>query len=168
MKSTPHLLSDLQDPAAPGQWRGFSDRVMGGLSREEVTIDTIEGQRCLRLRGEVRLENQGGFVQMALPLDATGHPLDAQAYTGIRLSVWGNGETYRVHLRTTACRRPQQFYWAEFRALAQWHLVELPFTAFTPKWLETPLNPGALTRLGIVAYGRQFHADIAIARVALW
>lgn len=162
------LLSDLSQPEAAARWRGFSDQVMGGVSRERVTIETIDARRCLRLRGEVRLENNGGFVQVALPLEHGGAPLDAQAYTGVRLLVWGNGEEYRLHLRSADCRRPQQFYWAAFVAGPAWQRVELPFTIFQPKWLDAPLNQGALTRLGIVAYGRRFSADVAVALVELF
>lgn len=162
------LLSDLDQPDAPARWRGFSDRVMGGISQEQVTVETIAGQRCLRLRGEVRLEHQGGFVQLALPLEQDGAPFDARACNGVRLLVRGNGEEYRLHLRTTACRRPQQYYWAPFVAASSWQSIELPFAAFEPKWLDAPLDPGALTRLGVVAYGRRFQADVAVAKVALF
>lgn len=162
-----HLLSDLNTPEAPAQWRGFSDRMMGGVSQERVTVEPIAGQRCIRLRGEVRLENNGGFVQIALPLDRHGAPLDAGAFTGVRLQVWGNGEEYRVHLRTTACRRPQQYYWAAFVAQPTWQSIDVPFTAFAPKDLATPFDARTLTRLGVVAYGRPFSADIAVARVSL-
>lgn len=158
----------LSQPDASAQWRGFSDRVMGGISQELVTVETLADQRCIRLRGEVRLENQGGSVQVALSLDQGGEPLDAHAYRGVRLLVWGNGETYRLHLRTTDCRRPQQYYWAPFEAHPNWQGVDLPFEAFQPKGLETPLNLEALTRLGVVAYGHPFSADVVMARVSLY
>jgi hypothetical protein len=161
------LLSDLTLPGNP-DWRAFSDQVMGGISQEQATIESIAGRRCLRLRGEVRLEHNGGFVQVALPLNQDTGRLDAHAYTGVRLLVWGNREEYRVHLRTLDCRRPQQYYWAPFSATPDWQTLELPFAAFQPKWLDTPFNPATLTRLGIVAYGRRFHADVAVARVALY
>lgn len=161
------VLSDLALPDAPGAWRPFSDRVMGGISQEQVTLEEIDRRRCVRLRGEVRLENNGGFVQVALPLEARGSPLDARSYTGVRLLVWGNSEEYRLHLRTTDCRRPQQYYWAPFIAEARWQAVALPFVAFQPKWLDAPLDTRALTRLGVVAHGRRFHADVAVARVTL-
>jgi hypothetical protein len=161
------LLSDLSQPEAAARWRGFSDRVMGGISQEQVTVELLDARHCLRLRGEVRLENNGGFVQVALPLDHDGHPLDAHGYSGVRLLVWGNGEEYRLHLRTTDCRRPQQFYWASFVAGPAWQPIELPFAAFQPKWLDAPLNQRALTRLALVAYGRRFNADVALAQVEL-
>lgn len=162
------ILSDLSMPDAPVSWRAFSDRVMGGISQEQVTLEEIDRKRCVRLRGEVRLENNGGFVQVALPLEAHREPLDARGYTGVRLLVYGNGEEYRLHLRTTDCRRPQQYYWAPFIAETRWQLVDLPFAAFLPKWLDASLDTRALTRLGVVAYGRRFHADVAVARASLY
>ena len=46
------LISALGMP-----WRGFSDQVMGGISQETIALTTIDGRRCLRLTGDVRLEN---------------------------------------------------------------------------------------------------------------
>lgn len=162
------VLSDLSLPDAPAAWRAFSDRVMGGISQEQVTVEEIDRQRCVRLRGEVRLENNGGFVQIALPLEAHGGSFGASGYSGVRLLVFGNGEEYRLHLRTTDCRRPQQYYWAPFVAEARWQAVDLPFVAFQPKGLDTSLDTEALIRLGVVAYGRHFHADVAVARASLY
>ncbi|PDW02593.1 CIA30 family protein [Candidatus Viridilinea mediisalina] len=162
------ILNDLSQPEAPAQWRGFSDQVMGGLSQELVTLETIVGVRALRLRGAVRLDHGGGFVQIALPLAHTDQPLDGSSYSGIRLLVWGNGEQYRLHLRTSACYRPQQFYWTPFVAPAAWQQVDLPFSAFQPKGFDQPLNSYQLTRIGIVAYGRPFEADVAVAQVGLY
>lgn len=163
-----HLISDLSAADAADRWRAFSDRVMGGISREQATLETIDGRRCIRLRGEVRLEHNGGFVQVAVPLDARGGPFDARGYTGVRLLAWGNGEEYLVHLRTRDTWLPWQLYRAPFVAGPAWQTVDLPFSAFRPERLAAPLAVGALTRLGIVAYGRRFLADVAIARVALY
>lgn len=163
-----HILNELSQPEAPAAWRGFSDQVMGGVSQERVTVESIAERRAIRLRGTVRLEHNGGFVQIALPLEQAGQPLDGSGYRGMRLLVWGNGEEYRLHLRTSACRRPQQFYWAPFVAHPAWQQVELPFSAFSAKWIDVPLNPQQLTRLGIVAYGRAFEADVAVAQVGLY
>lgn len=161
------LLSDLSAPGDPG-WRAFSDRVMGGISREQASLTTIDGRRCVRLQGEVRLENNGGFVQVALDLEARGAPLDARGFSGVRLLVWGNSEEYLIHLRTRDTRLPWQLYRAPFVAGLAWQTVELPFDAFRPERLAQPLDRGALIRLGVVAYGRRFLADVAVARVALF
>ena len=50
------------------QWRFVTDDVMGGLSTGLLTLDNINDKNCLRLRGDVRTENNGGFIQIALPL----------------------------------------------------------------------------------------------------
>lgn len=160
-------LSDLSTEGGAA-WRAFSDRVMGGISREQATLTTIAGQRCVRLQGEVRLENNGGFVQVALGLEQRGEPLDARAYSGVRLLVWGNGEEYLVHLRTRDTRLPWQLYRAPFVAGPTWQTVDLPFATFRPERLAQPLDQSSLTRLGVVAYGRRFVADVAVARAALY
>ena len=54
------------------EWRGVSDRVMGGVSQESVSR-SVEGDRpSLHLQGDVRLENNGGFIQAALDLSSGG------------------------------------------------------------------------------------------------
>ena len=67
----PLLLDDFSRPdgrsALGTAWRAFTDQVMGGVSTQSVGRETVEGERALRLRGEVRLDNNGGFVQVALP-----------------------------------------------------------------------------------------------------
>jgi len=148
-------------------WRGFSDRVMGGVSRETVEPTTINGRPCVRLTGEVRLENNGGFIQMALDLSRDGL-LDASAFSGLRLVVYGNGEEYNVHLRTPDTVRPWQSYRSSFGAPASWQEIQLPFAEFQPYRLDTPLDVSRLRRLGVVAIGRPFQADLCVAEVSLY
>lgn len=168
MTSPELLLSDLSQPDSHTRWRGFSDRVMGGISREQVSIEELAGRRCIRLRGEVRLENSGGFVQMALPLDADGKPLDAGDFRGIRLLALGNGEEYLVHLRTVQTRLPWQYFRAPFVAGPAWQSIDIPFTAFQAERIAAQLDQRRLSRIGIVAYGRRFMADVAIAQVDMY
>ena len=79
-------------------WRGFSDRVMGGISDVELTQDQVEGKQCLRLTGNVTRESNGGFVQMALYFGRYYDELDASAYQGVELLVYGNNEDYNLHV----------------------------------------------------------------------
>jgi hypothetical protein len=149
-------------------WRGVSDTVMGGISQVAITRDTIAGRRCLRLQGNVRLENNGGFVQAALDLAAQGKTFNASGYTGIRLVSRGNNERYSVHLRTPDNDRPWQSYRAHFKAGARWEKIDLPFASFTPYRLQTPLDSTRLKRIGLVAIGRAFRADLAIAELSFY
>ncbi len=149
-------------------WRGVSDRVMGGISQETLRVEEHEGRRCLRLSGNVRLENNGGFIQMALDLDLGGACVDASSFAGLRLLVNGNGERYSVHLRTADITRPWQSYRAHFEARPQWREVQLPFADFRPHRLDVPLDLTRLRRIGVVAIGRAFFADLRLAEMAFF
>lgn len=148
-------------------WRLVTDSVMGGVSNGQLTLDTIDGKACLRLRGDVRLDNSGGFVQAALDVKGA-NALDASGYRGVLLEVYGNAEEYNVHLRTDDVWLPWQSWRASFKAPAGWHTVRLPFAEFTGYRIGSPLNPGRLERIGIVAIGRAFKADLCVARLALY
>lgn len=147
------------------RWTVASDRVMGGLSDPTLALEERDGRRWLRLRGRVRLENDGGFLQMALDLAPDGGPLDLSACSGVRLLVRGNGERYGCHLRTAACRRPWQSYRAGFVAPPEPERVTLPFAAFAPHRLDARFDPATARRLGLVAIGRAFEADVAVGEV---
>lgn len=163
------LIDDFTNPgrmSALGTfWRAFTDQVMGGISTAAAKIETIDGRPALRLSGDVSLKNNGGFVQVALPLTGSGAPLDVSAYRGIRLRVRGNGETYHLHLRTTTTILPWQYYHAAFPAGSKWATVELTFDGFEPAALKTKLDPSRLTRIAVVASEKEFRADIAVSKI---
>jgi Complex I intermediate-associated protein 30 (CIA30) len=117
------------------------------------------------MRGDVSLENNGGFVQMALDLAPDGGVVDAGAWAGIELDVIGNDENYGLHLRTDAVERPWQSYRQSFRAGASWRTVQLAFADFVPHRIEVPLDIHRLRRIGLVAIGRAFAADLAVGGV---
>jgi hypothetical protein len=141
---------------------------MGGVSDATYQFKTIDGRRCLQLKGQVSLENQGGFVQVALSLEKSGRPFDASPYTGLRLNVRGNGETYYIHLRTPQASRPWFYYQASFVAPDQWKEVEIPFSQFVPDNFRTDLDTARLTRVAIVAAKKAFAADVAVSRIELY
>jgi hypothetical protein len=148
-------------------WTAVTDQVMGGVSAARVEARRVEGLPCVCLAGDVRLDNDGGFVQMALDLAPAG-PLDAAAYAGVELLVRGNGESYNLHLKTPALRYPWQSFRHAFVAAPRWTTKRLPFTAFVPHRTAAALDPSALTRLGVVAIGRAFRAEVCVARVVLY
>jgi len=148
-------------------WQRFTDRVMGGRSRAQSGVEVVDGRRCLRLTGEVSLANNGGFIQVALPLAPRGGALDASGWTGLRLQVRGRGDGYYLHLRTADCRLPWQHYAAPLPVGSDWTEVTVPFAAFTRQSLAAPLDTARLDRLGIVAAKQEFAADIAVARIEL-
>lgn len=81
------------------RWELLSDRVMGGVSSGRLTLEPVSGRLAIRLQGEVSLENNGGFIQMALDLNPSGKAVDCRHFAGLEIEVSGNGETYGLHLR---------------------------------------------------------------------
>lgn len=165
------LIDDFgrADQSALGtRWQARSDQVMGGVSVAHMRHCEHLERRCIELSGEVSLENNGGFVQLALDLDAAGEPVDARGFHGLRMLVSGNGERYGVHLRTTQLERPWQSFRAEFDAHEVWHCVTLPFADFMPHRVDKQLDISKLRRLGFIAIGRAFHACLRIGRVELY
>ncbi|MFU8899257.1 MAG: CIA30 family protein [Roseinatronobacter sp.] len=154
--------------AANGQmWRCVSDNVMGGVSSAKLERAQIDGVSALHLTGDVRLENNGGFVQMSLDLAAPGAVLDASGFSGISLLVLGNDARYNIHLRSPDMTRVWQSWRAEFHAPASWTRLDIPFSSFHPHRTDLPVNPARLGRIGLVAIGREMRADLALARLEL-
>lgn len=147
------------------RWQLVTDQVMGGVSNGTLVSGTVVGRPALRMRGDVSLENNGGFVQMALDLAPDREVVDASRWEGIELDVMGNDEVYGVHLRTDAIARPWQSYRQSFRAGAAWQTVQLAFADFVPHRIDVPLDVRRLRRIGLVAIGRAFSADLALGGV---
>lgn len=166
MSQAQALIDDMSRPAPEARngarWQLISDAVMGGRSAGEMRRMAVAGHAAMRLRGEVSLENNGGFLQMALDLSADGGPVDARGWSGIALDIYGNGAEYNLHLRTTDMTRPWQSYRRNFNAPAEWRRVELPFADFVAHRIDVPLRTDRLRRIGVVAIGRSFEADIAV------
>jgi hypothetical protein len=166
------LIDDFTDDGLVSklgtQWRGVSDQVMGGISKTSISHGVIDGRHSLRMTGDVRLENDGGFIQAALDLAPPADTIDAHGFTGMRIVVRGNGKKYSVHLRTLDNVRPWQSYRAHFNAGSDWETMDLPFETFAPYRLETPLDKTRLRRIGLVAIGRPFYADLAVSKLAFY
>lgn len=147
-------------------WRLVTDGVMGGVSDGQLSVDR-ENQDCLRLQGDVKLDNNGGFVQAALDLSKYS-PQDIEKYAGLMLTVYGNNERYNVHLRTRDNWLPWQAYRATFTAAPEWKELYIPFTEFVPYRTNKALDVSRLKRIGIVAIGREFRADLCIGRIVFY
>ena len=146
-------------------WELLSDTVMCGVSAGQMTRHQVQGRTALRLQGAVRLDNDGGFLQLALDLAPGGGPVDASAWQGIAFAACGPAESYNLHLRTNAVTRPWQSYRASFTVQPDWAEVQIPFADLAPHRLEAPFDARNLRRIGLVAIGRAFQADLAVADI---
>ncbi len=164
-----HIIDDLSRPfpltPLGTAWEVVTDGVMGGVSRGAMRREMVEGREAIRMTGDVRTENNGGFVQMALYLAPGGRAVDSSGWAGIVIEVCGPPEEYNLHLRTADIVRPWQSYRCSFLTAGKWQRIALPFAAFAPHRTEVPLDLRRLRRIGIVAIGRAFRADLAVGRV---
>jgi hypothetical protein len=162
-------LSHISTIAETGNsWALVSDRVMGGISDGTMRREVVDGRDAIRMQGGVSLENNGGFIQVTLDLGDAGGEVDARQWDGIQLDVFGNDQTYNLHLRTSDIRRSWESYRQIFSSTSKWATIQLPFSEFLPHRTELPLNIARLRRIGIVAIGREFEADVAIADIRFY
>lgn len=135
------------NPDEAGQWRAVDDVVMGGVSGSRFRF-TEAGTGVFE--GEVSLANNGGFASVRRPVG----PLDLRAQARIALRVRGDGQRYRLRLRTDD--RYDGIAWqAAFPTTAgEWRVVVLPFADFEPSFRgRRPPGAGPLDRSGISQLG---------------
>ncbi|MGI9290115.1 MAG: CIA30 family protein [Gammaproteobacteria bacterium] len=149
-------------------WRGFSDRVMGGISNASLDSSRVDGKNCIRLSGNVTRESNGGFIQMAMYFGRNYNELNGSAYKGVELMVYGNNEDYNLHIRTAECSWYDQSYRMSFFAEPQWQRLRVPWDAFQPNNMSQPLDSSRLQRIAVLGWMREFQADIALAEISLY
>jgi hypothetical protein len=167
----PLLIDDFSDgdglSALGTRWNFFTDGVMGGVSTGKSQILRHEGSQALVMNGTVSLENNGGFIQVALPLSQNGS-FNAENYSGIRIRVKGNGEKYYLHLKTGDTRLPWMHYSAEFDTSDSWQTIDIPFSRFSPRNLSGELDTSSLRRLAVVAAKEAMQAEIYVSRIEFY
>ena len=161
--SDPNKISNLCT-----KWSLVTDRVMGGISDAEYLFGSDECFKYIKMKGNVSLENNGGFVQVALPFAVDSKNFDATAYTGIRFWVKGNGKQYYVHLKNDKTTLHWQYYSAEFVASDNWKQIEIPFEKFKPQALDAKIDVKSLSRIAIVGAKKAYEVDVSIGPIEFY
>ena len=143
-------LADFGQSGRDPAWEVVNDVVMGGRSHGGYRLTP----HSLLFSG-VTNTNGGGFSSIRSgPL-----ALDLEPYDGIRVRVRGDGRTYMLRLTTSDTqhhqRRPSHRAELETRADGTWQEIELPFSAFRPRWrgrwLDGPaLDPARVDGMGLM------------------
>lgn len=149
------------------RWQGFTDRVMGGISDMRAGLVETEQGMALRMSGRVRLENNGGFIQVRLALAEDGNSLDASRFDGVEITLRGAPGAYYLHLRTPDSSRPWQYYRARLPVSEEWTTRTIAFGDFEGKSISGRPDFSRLRSIAVVACGEAFDAEIEIARIAL-
>lgn len=165
LAAQPAMAQDSTNLITGAQWVYFADTVMGGVSQGQASFETTTDGQVIRLWGDVSTDNNGGFIQVRSDIRNTV-PDGAQ---GIVLRVRGNDEGYVIHLRTRGSRLPWQYYQGNFTATQDWQEVRIPFADFKASGrLMRALNPADLVTMGIVAYGRDYQADLLVSEARFY
>ena len=141
-------------PASTEAWDAINDGVMGGVSSSRLRFD-VAGHAVFE--GEVSLENNGGFASVRAPLLELG----CEHTVAYRLTVWGDGHTYKLNFRTDSGFDGVN-YQAAFTPLSgSWTQAVLPLAAFSPTFRgrlvqgAPPLQPQLVKQVGLMISDKQ-------------
>ncbi|PTO59756.1 CIA30 family protein [Vibrio splendidus] len=85
-------MIDFTQASEHQNWTVTNDDVMGGISTGElIYVDNMS-----RFRGELSLENNGGFSSVKRSIESPAHEID-----GAELVFIGDGRTYQLRLTTS-------------------------------------------------------------------
>ena len=162
-------------------WKYFSDQVMGGVSEGQVSLEQDGDMVFTRLTGNVRTDNNGGFIQLRTSTSLSNKPLmfkmlhnskkDGKKLKGVRLKVKGNGEKYHIFIQTTIFYRlPTSYKIATFDTSPNWETVDIPFNKFKKLKdnIDSNISAKDIKTFGIVAYGRDFKSDLSVSSVEFY
>lgn len=148
------MLYDFKDPKTADLFRPINDTVMGGVSSSEFVAS---GSGTGLFRGKVSLENNGGFASVRSKAEAR----DLSGSAGIRVRLRGDGNKYRLNLRTD-----RNFdgiaYRSDFETQAEtWETHDFLFTEMVPSYhgdlLENraPIDPLKVETIGFLIADEQ-------------
>lgn len=133
----PVVLLDGNDASSCSQYGCLDDGVMGGVSASELVAETIPfgtaatptaPAAVAMFRGTVSAANSGGFASVRNR--NWEPPKDCSSATGISVRCFGDGQRYKLFLRTDA-GWDAIAYGVSFDTVAgQWATVKLPFSSF--------------------------------------
>ena len=136
------------------KWRIVNDTVMGGRSNSSITHSPEDGTE---FSGTVSLENYGGFASVRGPMLQQ----DLSEYTGIEITVMGDGKRYACNLRTDGrfdgIAHRRGFETTE----GKWKTIRIPFTSFVPTFRgqrlpeRMRLQPGRMMSVGFIISDKQ-------------
>jgi hypothetical protein len=150
----PSLIHCFDTPSSTQNWHPIDDGVMGGASFSQMRFD-LAGHALFE--GEVSLANNGGFASVRASLLELGCS-DTVAYV---LTVWGDGHTYKLNLRTDSGFDGVNYQAIFTPAPGLWSKMVLPVAAFEASFRgrlvrgAPPLQPESVKQVGLMISGKQ-------------
>jgi len=160
------FMIDKFDSDPTKRWEFIADDVMGGVSKGSVSFEHEGGITFARMTGHVSTANNGGFLQFRRQLDR--HLSDETK--GVRLIARGNNEKYFIHLRTSGTILLWQYYQSGFDVTGDWKELKLSLESFQASGSLLRQTPKAksIKSIGVVAFGRDYNADVQVREVGFY
>ena len=115
-------------------WGAVDDVVMGGVSESGIRLQT----GAAVFSGNVSTENSGGFASVRTRNFEP--PLDLHHYRGIELRVKGDGQRYKLFVRTES-KWDGVGYAHSFDTIAnEWMMIQIPFQDLVPIFRAKTVN----------------------------
>ena len=186
--SLPSGRISLLDASNVSAWGALDDVVMGGVSESRLRSDASAGERpgepAAVFEGNLSTRNNGGFASVRNR--DFQPPADCCGESGVELRFLGDGQRYKVFIRTDP-GWDAIGYSAGFETHAgQWQTVRLPWRAFSPVFRARsvvgakPLDVGSVRSLQLMlskfetdgALNPRFKGDgkfrLAVARICTY
>ena len=147
-------------------WTYIADNVMGGISKGKTDVKKKDNERFYKLQEQVSTKNNGGFIQFRTEFKSELK----KGFRGVRITVRGNGDSYFVHIRTKGMWFPWQYYSSKFKTKRKWVTFDLPFLNFkSSNWYQSSnFSSSEIQSIGIVAFGKDFNADVDVKFIGFY
>ncbi|GMH41686.1 hypothetical protein BSKO_09596 [Bryopsis sp. KO-2023] len=126
------------------QWGNLDDVVMGGCSESSlIRIPGAgeDGADAIVFRGNVTAANNGGFASVRSKNFEGG--LDLGGYDGVSLRLRGNGQRFKMIIRTDTNWDGIGFCRSFDTVDGEWQTINLPFSEFIPVFRAKTVKDGA-------------------------
>ena len=145
-------------------WKMITDQVMGGISQGQFNYQKIGDDNAIILTGSVSIKNNGGFIQIKRNLNN----VNLIKVKRLTIIAKGNHEKYYIHLRTTFTVLPWQYYQSSFVVENNFKSFVLPLSNFKKSGylLPTKINPNNIKSIGIVAFGKDYNAELVVKEIS--
>ena len=145
------------------EWSFITDQVMGGISTGTYNYKKINNDNVVKLTGNVSTKNNGGFIQIRRNLNN----INLTNAKNVEVTAKGNNEKYFVHLKTAFTLLPWQYYQYSFTVENDFKNFILPIRNFRKSGIFLPdkINPKNIKSIGIVAFGRDFKAELTVKEI---
>ncbi|AFZ60088.1 CIA30 family protein [Anabaena cylindrica FACHB-243] len=107
-------------------WGALDDVVMGGVSASNFQIL----EKIALFAGNVSTANSGGFASVRTKNFSP--PIDLSGYTGVKLRLKGDGQRYKIFLRTESTWDGVGYSYAFDTVANTWIDITIPFADLTP------------------------------------